>query len=665
MSNNTPEQRTSSISLDSLEKKETDANLTEVKFNCLYQNMSDTVILYDYEKEKILDGNLSSLKLFGYSRDELLQLNRFDLIPKYSSFFPNIDVHEHIRKEHRAKVYKGESIVSYVDLIHKQSSNIIGKINIVPIQKNTYQAFVIIHDITRRIKQERALIENQKKYLTILNNSQEAIVSFSLETRSFIDCNGRVCNVFGTKTKEDFLKNSIENYYTDKFSEGLSAREFLHEIEEKTIKAGFYDFVFQPSKLNGEPFIARVRTVYDDSEGDHSKIIFFMRDITSQFEDQQEKIYLLNQQKQILNSIPSPFVFKDLQNNIIACNSAFADAFGFNVNSPSQNVNSPSQMVGTNLSAWLSKEELQIVELEDLSVVKLNHPMVSKLWNYKNTEGENQWYKKDKTPFLNEKGEITGILVYTFNVTELIAKNKRLKQYIESNNQLENFASIASHDLQAPLRTIHSYTQLLQRKLGPDIHEDEKEYMKFILSATSNMRHLIRDLRSYSQVDSSKLNLSEFCMEKLHVEITAELRSSIIDSKAEISYPKNLIHVVGDRIKIKQLLQNLLANALKYIPEGSTPNINISFEDQAEYWYFEIEDNGIGIAEPNQKKIFELFQRLHGSNEYLGTGIGLSLCKKVVEQHQGEIGVKSTLGKGSIFYFTISKNIKSIDELIQ
>ena len=620
--------------------------------------MSDAVILYDYEKEKILDGNLSSLKLFGYSRDEFLQLNRFDLIPKYSSFFPNINVHEFIRNEHRTKIYKGESIVSYVDLIHKKGSNVIGKINIVSIQKKSYKAFVIIHDITRRIKQERALKENQKKYLTILNYSQEAILSFSLKTRSFIDCNEQVCNVFGTKTKEDFLKNPIENYYTDKFSEGLSAREFLHDIEEKTIKAGFYDFVFQPSKLNGEPLIAKVRAVYDDSEENHAKIIYFMRDITSQFEDQQEKTYLLNQQKQILNSIPSPFVFKDLQNNIIACNSAFANTFG-------SNVSSPSQVVGTNLSRWLNKEEFQIVEEEDLSVVKLKHTMVSKLCNYKDSEGEVQWYKKDKTPFVNEKGEITGILIYTFNVTELIAKNKRLKQYIESNTQLENFASIASHDLQAPLRTIHSYTQLLQRKLGPDINEDEKEYMKFILSATSNMRHLIRDLRSYSQVDSTKLNLSEFCLEKLHSEITAELKSSIEDSKAEISYPKNLIHIVGDRIKIKQLLQNLLANALKYIPEGSTPKIKISFEDRAGYWCFEIEDNGIGIAESNQKKIFELFQRLHGSSEYLGTGIGLSLCKKVVEQHQGEIGVKSTVGKGSIFYFTISKDIKSIDELIR
>jgi len=143
MSKNTPKQRTTSIGLDSLEKIETDANLTEVKFNCLYQNMSDAVLLYDYEEEKILDGNLSSLKLFGYSRDELLQLNRFDFIPKHSSFFPNIDVHEYIRKEHRTKVYKGESFVSYVDLITKQTSNLIGKINIVPIQKNSYKAFVI------------------------------------------------------------------------------------------------------------------------------------------------------------------------------------------------------------------------------------------------------------------------------------------------------------------------------------------------------------------------------------------------------------------------------------------------------------------------------------------------------------------------------------------
>ncbi len=655
MNVNNPKQNSASISIDATQKKETNSDLTEVKFNCLYQNMSDAVILYDYEKEKILDCNPSSLKLLGYTKDEFLQLNRFDLIPQHSSFLPNIDVHEHIRKEHKTKVYKGENIISYVDLIPKKSGRVIGKTNIVPIQKNSYQAFVIVHDITRTIKQERTLMKNEKKYLTILNNTQEAIISFSLKTKSFIDCNDKVCNIFGTETKEDFLKNSICCYYTDKFSKGLSAQEFLQQIAEKTVKAGFYDFVYQSCKLNGDPFIAEVRTVYDDSEKKHPKIIIFVRDITDQYNAQQEKDRLFHQQKQMLDSIPTPFVFKDLHNNILACNKAFAEAI---------NMENTEKIVGTNIKAWVTEEELKVSEADNLSIINTGKSLTSKLRNYLNKDGEIRWYTNNKTPFIDKKGNITGILSCMFDVTELIEKNKRLKQYIESNNQLENFASIASHDLQAPLRTIHGYTQLLQKKLENKIDAEEEEYMKFILSATSNMRHLIRDLRSYSQIDSTKLNLSKFCMDRMGQEITAELRSSIKDSNAKIYHPKNLPCIIADRIKIKQLFQNLLSNALKYIPENCTPEIHISFEDRPKYWYVEIKDNGIGIAEANQKKIFELFHRLHGNSQYLGTGIGLSLCKKIVEQHQGTIGVKSTIGEGSTFHFTISKNIQTIDELL-
>ena len=249
MNANNPSQKSDTMSIDCAQKNETGSHLAEVKYNCLYQNMSDPVIIYDYDKEKILDCNPSSVKLFGYPKNELLQLNCFDLIPQHSSFYPSIDVHEHIRKEHRTKVYEGENIISYVDLISKQGNKVIGKINIVPIHKSNYQAFVIIHNITRKVNQERALIKNEKKHLKLLNNTQEAIIYFSLKTRKPIDCNERVCNIFGAKTKDDFLNSSICDYYTDGMSEGLSAQDFLYKVAERTVNKGLYDFVYQPCRL--------------------------------------------------------------------------------------------------------------------------------------------------------------------------------------------------------------------------------------------------------------------------------------------------------------------------------------------------------------------------------------------------------------------------------
>ena len=121
--------------------------------------------------------------------------------------------------------------------------------------------------------------------------------------------------------------------------------------------------------------------------------------------------------------------------------------------------------------------------------------------------------------------------------------------------------------------------------------------------------------------------------------------------------PKKLPTVDGDRIKLKQLFQNLITNALKYVEKNVIPKIEISYEDRENEFLFKVKDNGIGIAEKNQKRVFQLFERLHEMSQYVGTGIGLSLCKKVVEQHFGTIGIKSEEGKGSTFYFTISKEV--------
>ena len=141
--------------------------------------------------------------------------------------------------------------------------------------------------------------------------------------------------------------------------------------------------------------------------------------------------------------------------------------------------------------------------------------------------------------------------------------------------------------------------------------------------------------------------------------IISELKATIDFTKANINFPENMPRIKGDRIKIRQLFQNLITNALKYMAKDVIPEVNLSCVDQPEHWYFEIKDNGIGIDEPFQEKIFELFNRLHNNTEYQGTGIGLSLCKKIVEQHQGAIGVRSVEGKGSYFLFYHCKESRS------
>jgi signal transduction histidine kinase len=234
-------------------------------------------------------------------------------------------------------------------------------------------------------------------------------------------------------------------------------------------------------------------------------------------------------------------------------------------------------------------------------------------------------------------------------------KNQELERYIESNVQLKNFAYIASHDLKAPIRTIISFLQLLKRELKGTLNERSVEYMDFITSASKNMRDLIDDLLSYSTIDGQPIKNSALNVQRLIDIVTSGINASIKEKNAIIEC-KNLPEIIrGDSTKLKQLFQNLLSNAIKFTPEDKQPIIIIDSEEQENHWLFSIKDNGIGIDEAYFSQIFDLFNKLHGRSDYEGTGLGLAICKKIVEKHNGKISVKSTLGQGSTFYFTIEK----------
>ena len=289
---------------------------------------------------------------------------------------------------------------------------------------------------------------------------------------------------------------------------------------------------------------------------------------------------------------------------------------------------------GKNLKDLIGEQDAEKFHIEDLEIARSKKPRLNIISRITDINGSTIWGKINKLPFFDLDGKPKGVLTYVVNITDLIEskeeldrKNKELKKYIESNSQLENFAAIASHDLQAPLRTIHSYTQLLQRSLKDKATEDQKDFMHFITNATSNMRHLIRDLRAFSKVDSTQLNLRSIHVGEMLKEVLSELNATIEHQKAAVTFADNMPTIECDRIKLRQLFQNLITNALKYIGKDIIPNVQISFEEQNDYWCFKVKDNGIGIAPEYQEKIFQLFQRLHNRDEYVGTGIGLSLCK--------------------------------------
>jgi two-component system CheB/CheR fusion protein len=231
---------------------------------------------------------------------------------------------------------------------------------------------------------------------------------------------------------------------------------------------------------------------------------------------------------------------------------------------------------------------------------------------------------------------------------------KRAVELGASNAELERFAYIASHDLQEPLRMVASFLQLLQKKYGGQLDAKADQYIHYAVDGAERMKALILDLLEYSRVGKGKENWGPVNMAGVIPELEEVFREKIIALRARIEIG-DLPTVRGDKVQMVQLFQNLLGNALKYHSERPLL-ILIRAKEAGEYWQFEVRDNGIGIDPLFFDKIFIIFQRLNNKSDYSGTGIGLAICKKIVERHGGRIWVESVPGEGSAFFFTIIKN---------
>lgn len=258
-----------------------------------------------------------------------------------------------------------------------------------------------------------------------------------------------------------------------------------------------------------------------------------------------------------------------------------------------------------------------------------------------------------------------GLLAFSFNrmaddLKETIDKKSGVEQELKqasseltrSNNELEQFAYIASHDLQEPLRMITSYVQLLENRYKDKLDEEAKEFIGFAVEGTHRMRSLILSLLEYSRVNKIR-PFEIISLNHLVVNVLRDLDAQIKENDAIVSV-QDLPSIYGDPILINQLFQNIISNAIKFRSEHR-PEIVISVKHQEKDFVFSIKDNGIGISKEYSQKIFVLFQRLHTKDKYPGTGIGLALCKRIVEQHGGQIWVESEDKMGATFYFTIKK----------
>ena len=224
-----------------------------------------------------------------------------------------------------------------------------------------------------------------------------------------------------------------------------------------------------------------------------------------------------------------------------------------------------------------------------------------------------------------------------------------VKDLADANQNLEDFTRTASHDLQEPLRKIVSFSDRLRNSMGDKLDSKEKEYFIRLENSSIKMQKLIEDLLRYSRISSLAPKMEPVDLREVVNEVLLDLEVSIERSKGVVEI-KHLPKIEADKTQMRQLFQNLISNALKFHNKDEPPKIEIDSQlNKIGYWEILIRDNGIGMKEEHIKRIFKPFERLHGSSEFPGTGMGLAICLKVVTRHRGRIVVKSSLGKGTLY----------------
>jgi len=516
----------------------------------------------------------------------------------------------------------------------------------------------VSRDVTERKQMEEALRASEERYRTILEEMEDSYFEVDLSGH-YTFFNDSLCRAFGC-SREELLGASYQ---------GTSYRAYMTEKDAKTVFKAFNQ-VYRTGKPNKGLTYELVRkdgsTGFDELSAfplrnQEGKIIGFRgigHDVTERKRMEEALRASEEKYRTILDNIEEGYFEVGLGGNFTFFNDSLCRSLGY----------TRDEMIGMNYRVFTPEEDVKTVFKTFNQVYRTGKPVEGFAWKTIRKNGTKGFAEASVSPLRNQAGEIIGFRGISRDVTErkrmerereaLLKDLKKVNRKLEqSNKELQDFVYVASHDLREPLRKITSFGTLLQDSLKGKLDEDQRENFEFMIDGATRMQMMIDDLLAYSRVTtkakpSETVDLNEVIEDLKKLELAIRLD----ETKGIIRVPEPLLPVNGDPSQIHQLFQNLIGNGLKFHRDGVPPEVTIrTSQIDDDMVRVEVEDNGIGIDEEYCEQIFTMFKRLHSRTRYEGSGIGLAVCKKIVNRHGGDIGVKSNQGEGSTFWFTLPR----------
>jgi PAS domain S-box-containing protein len=502
----------------------------------------------------------------------------------------------------------------------------------------------VIRDLSLPDAAEKHLAQMESKYHGLLEAAPDAMVVVN-QGGDIVLLNLQAEKQFGYR-RDELLGQKVTNIIPEGFAERLVADDLRSAEDALAQQIGTGIELIGRRNDGGEFPIEIMLSPLESAEG--ILVTAAIRDISARKTDEKHLAQMESKYRGLLEAAPDAMVVVNQSGDIVLLNLQAEKQFGYR----------RDELLGQKVKNIIPEGFAERLLADRLR--SADDALAQQIGTGIELTGR----RKDESEFpielmLSPLESAEGILVTAairdISVRKAAEANllQKVKELYRSNEELEQFAYFASHDLQEPLRMVASYTQLLSRRYKGKLDADADEFIAFAMDGASRMQRLIQDLLAYSRVGLTGMDLLEISSEDALQQALVNLQGAIEESGALVTHDP-LPTVLADEMQLIQLLQNLIGNAIKY-HDARIPKVHIAAaRSSGNKWIFSVQDNGLGIEPQYFEKIFGLFQRLHKREEFAGTGIGLAICKKIVERHGGRISVESQSGHGSTFRFTLA-----------